>query len=329
MNLDVKHRMEQMQKRAADYKSFSSQDEATVKVLFASETGTAEGLAREFADACQLSHGADAMADIDVDEIDGTTTIFFVSTAGQGSMPRNGTEFLKQLNARKDSFAEGTSFSVMGLGDSSYYFFLKAAKDIEEAMLKLGAKCIHPLGEGDDSCADEGLAEGLHQWQQGIFPALGLPKPEEVPHIMPVDLLFSKRVVLSELEDSHAIEQYYESIDTKEVRISRVEHLSEEGHNRDFIAFTLQTGSKDLSYELGDSLEIFPKNKEEDVINFLQEFSTEWDERTVIRLSHAFGVHGEISIGAVFTNVLDIFGKPNMSFLQKLATFEEDADKRK
>jgi sulfite reductase alpha subunit-like flavoprotein len=207
MNLDVKHRMEQMQKRAADYKSFSSQDEATVKVLFASETGTAEGLAREFADACQLSHGADAMADIDVDEIDGTTTIFFVSTAGQGSLPRNGTEFLKQLNARKDSFAEGTSFSVMGLGDSSYYFFLKAAKDIEEAMLKLGAKCIHPLGEGDDSCADEGLAEGLHQWQQGIFPALGLPKLEEVPHITPVALFFSKRVVLSELEDNHAIEQ--------------------------------------------------------------------------------------------------------------------------
>ena len=40
-------------------------------------------------------------------------------------------------------------------------------------------------------------------------------------------------------------------------------------------------------------------------------------------------MHDEISVGAVFTNVLDIFGKPNMSFLQKLATFEEDAEKRK
>lgn len=329
MNLDVKHRMEQMQKRAADYKSFSSQDEATVKVLFASESGTAEGLARDFADACQLSYGADAMADANVEEIDGTTTIFFVSTAGQGSMPRNGTNFLKQLNARKEPFVESTSFSIMGLGDSSYYFFLKAAKDLEKAMLKLGAKCIHPLGEGDDSCAEEGLAEGLHKWQQGIFPALGLEMPEEVPHIMPVDLLFSKRVVLSEFEDTYSIQKYYESIGTKEVRISSVEHLSEEGHNRDFIAFTLQTGNKDLTYELGDSLEIFPSNDEVDVCNWLHEYSMDWDERTVIKLSHAFGMHGEISIGAVFTNVLDIFGKPNISFLQKLATFEGDAEKRK
>ena len=109
MNRDVQHHMELMQKRAADYKSFSSKDEATVKVLFASETGTSEGLAREFADACQLSHGADAMKDIDVDEINGSTTIFFVATAGQGDMPRNGTEFLKQLSARKELFAEGTS----------------------------------------------------------------------------------------------------------------------------------------------------------------------------------------------------------------------------
>jgi sulfite reductase alpha subunit-like flavoprotein len=328
MNWDVQYRMELMRKRAAGYKSFSSKEEATVKVLFASETGTAEGLAREFADACQLSHDADAMKDIDVDEINGSTTIFFVSTAGQGSMPRNGIEFLKQLSARKESFAEGTSFSIMGLGDSSYYFFLKAAKDLEKAMLNLGAKCIHPLGEGDDSCTEGGLEEGLHQWQQGIFPALGLQKPEEVPHITPVDLLFSKRVVLSELEDKHAVERYYESIGTKEVRISCVERLSEEGHNRDFITFTLQTGSKGLSYELGDSLEIFPKNDEAEVGNFLHEYS-DWDERTVLKLSHAFGVHGEISIGAVFTNMLDIFGKPNMSFLQKLATFEEDAEKRK
>lgn len=329
MNCDVQHRMELMRKRAAGYKSFSSKEEATVKVLFASESGTAESLAREFADACQLSHGAEAMNDIDdVDEINGSTTIFFVSTAGQGSMPRNGIEFLKQLTARKESFAEGTCFSIMGLGDSSYYFFLKAAKDLEKAMLNLGAKCIYPLGEGDDSCA-EGLEEGLQQWQEGIFPALGLQKPAEVPHITPVDLLFSKRVVLSEVEDKHAVERYYESIDAKEVRLSSLAHISEEGHNRDFITFTFQTGSKNLSYSLGDSLEIFPKNDEAVVGSFLHEYSTEWDERTVLELSHAFGVHGKISIGAVFTNMLDIFGKPNMAFLQKLATFEEDAEKRK
>lgn len=51
----------------------------------------------------------------------------------------------------------------------SYYFFCKAAKDIEREMLRLGAECLNPLGVGDDS-AEEGLEEGLHNWLDGIWP---------------------------------------------------------------------------------------------------------------------------------------------------------------
>ena len=39
MNFDVHHRMEVMLNRASGYKAFSSKDEASVQVLFASETG--------------------------------------------------------------------------------------------------------------------------------------------------------------------------------------------------------------------------------------------------------------------------------------------------
>lgn len=328
MNWDVQHRMEIMKKRAADYKEFSTKTEASVKVLFASETGTAEKLARDFTDACPLSHGADAMNDVDVDEINGSTTIFFVSTCGQGAMPRNGIGFLKQLSSRRESFDKGTKFSIMGIGDSSYYFFLKAALDLQSALLKLGAECIHHLGEGDDASAEGGLEEGLQQWEEGIFPALGLKKPEEVPHIVPVDLLFSKRALISEPEDDYAISGYYESIGAKKVCCTSWKRLSEEGHNRDFISLTLQTGDSGMSYELGDSLEIFPTNDEARVNDFLSSYSTEFDERSVIKLRHAFGLHGEVSIGAIFTHVLDIFGKPNKSFLSKLATFEADPEKR-
>jgi len=118
MNQDVHHRMELMLNRAAGYKSFSTKDEASVQVLFASETGTAQQVARDFADACTLSHGADAMNDIDIDDLNGTTTIFFVSTCGQGAMPQNAKTFYKSLCARNEPFQEGTKFSVMGLGDS-------------------------------------------------------------------------------------------------------------------------------------------------------------------------------------------------------------------
>ncbi|KAL7553608.1 hypothetical protein ACHAWF_016914 [Thalassiosira exigua] len=351
MNQDVHHRMEIMLTRAAGYKEFSSKDDASVQVLFASETGTAQRLARDFSDACTKvslcclialrdtplssfpfcqyltkSHGADALNDVDIGDLEGKTTIFFIATCGQGSMPQNGTDFYKALCARSEPFPEGTAFSVMGLGDSSYYFFCKAAKDIENLMLRLGANRISAMGEGDDS-SEEGLDEGLHLWLDNIWPALGLAAPSEVPHIHPVEMSFSKRAVIPSSEDEKSIGQYYGALHAKAIPIEKLKALSEGGHNRDFYSFTLDADDS-LVYEPGDTLEIFPSNDHEVVTKFLHEYSPDWDERTVIKLNHSFGVHGEISLGTLFTNILDLFGKPSIHFLQQLATFETDDETR-
>jgi sulfite reductase alpha subunit-like flavoprotein len=326
MNQDVHHRMEIMLTRAAGYKEFSSKDDASVQVLFASETGTAQRLARDFSDACTKSHGADALNDVDIEGLEGKTTIFFIATCGQGSMPQNGTDFYKALCARSEPFPEGTAFSVMGLGDSSYYFFCKAAKDIENLMLRLGANRISAMGEGDDS-SEEGLDEGLHLWLDNIWPALGLAAPSEVPHIHPVEMSFSKRAVIPSSEDEKSIGQYYGALHAKAIPIEKFKALSEGGHNRDFYSFTLDADDS-LVYEPGDTLEIFPTNDHVLVTKFLHEYSPDWDERTVIKLNHSFGVHGEISLGSLFTNILDLFGKPSIHFLQQLATFETDDETR-
>lgn len=50
MNNDVSHRMEHLNQLADGYKAFDNKDEASVKVLFGSETGTAARVARDFAD---------------------------------------------------------------------------------------------------------------------------------------------------------------------------------------------------------------------------------------------------------------------------------------
>jgi sulfite reductase (NADPH) flavoprotein alpha-component len=143
-----------------------------------------------------------------------------------------------------------------------------------------------------------------------------------VPHILPVKLEFSKRAILHDEEDRDAVSQYFSSIGASNVSISDIKQLSEEGHNRDFISFTLDIRGK-LSYELGDALEIFPVNDHNRVVKFLHEYSSEFDERTVLNL-HTFGISREVSVGGLFTNVLDLFGKPTMHFLQQLATFEAD-----
>lgn len=84
MNKNVSHRMEHLQQLAAGYKNFGDGDEAPVLTLFASETGNAARIARDFANACTLSGVASAMDDVDLDDLDGKTVAFFIATCGQG-----------------------------------------------------------------------------------------------------------------------------------------------------------------------------------------------------------------------------------------------------
>eukprot|EP00567_Pseudictyota_dubia_P017109 CAMPEP_0197437972 /NCGR_PEP_ID=MMETSP1175-20131217/5092_1 /TAXON_ID=1003142 /ORGANISM="Triceratium dubium, Strain CCMP147" /LENGTH=1825 /DNA_ID=CAMNT_0042967615 /DNA_START=267 /DNA_END=5741 /DNA_ORIENTATION=- len=327
MNRDVHHRMEHLLEKAAGYKSFDHEDDATVKVLFASETGTAARVARDFADACILSHDADAMDDVDLDDVDGTTTVLFIATCGQGAMPQNGKNFYKALCKRTEPFKEGTQFMVMGLGDSSYYFFCKAAKDVESKMLELGAQQLLPLGTGDDS-AEEGMEEGLHEFLDQVWPALEVPPPAEVPHITPIKVTFSERAVLRSEDDERALRKYFESdsVKAKSIRVLSNDMQCRPEYNRDFR--DIQLDRDGLHYELGDALEIFPHNDPDRVLDFLHEYSADFGDHTVVNL-HQWGIDGEISLGALFTYVLDIFGKPSMHFMQQLAVFESDEEERK
>ena len=328
MNNDVHHRMEHLNQLAAGYKSFDHEDEASVKVLFASETGNAARLARDFADACVHSHVADAMGDVDVEDVEGTTTVFFIATCGQGAMPQNGKDFYKALCARKEKFTEGTKFAVMGLGDSSYYFFCEAAKLVEKRMIELGAEKILDMGQGDDS-AEEGLEEGLHDFLDLVWPALEVPAPDEVPHITPVKVEYSPKAVARPEDDERSLHQYYQSDDMKAKSIPILSNtkMCPEEYNRDFRTVRLNTGDE-MSYELGDALEIFPQNNPEKVSEFLHAYSPDFDERTVVKI-HDFGIDGEVSLGVLFTNVLDLFGKPSKHFMQQLATFEKDEEEKK
>ena len=326
-NADIHHRMDHLLQLSAGYKDFNHPDEAKFLTLFGSETGTAARVARDFAAACTLSPSASAMDDVDVDDLDGKTTVLFIATCGQGAMPQNGKRFLKELNARTEPFSEGTRFMVFGLGDSCYYFFCKAAKEVEAKLEELGAQKILPLGTGDDS-AEEGMEQGLHDWLDQVWPALEVPPPKEVPHIEPIKVIFSERAVLSPEDDKRAIDQFFHSdgIHAKSAPIISNDLMCSPDYNRDFRTIRIDQG--DLKYELGDALEIFPQNDPEKVSQFLHEYSSDFGDHTVVKL-HSWGINGDISLSALFTYVLDLFGKPSKHFLHQLATFETDAEEQK
>ncbi|KAM0786495.1 hypothetical protein ACM66B_001953 [Microbotryomycetes sp. NB124-2] len=166
-------------------------------VLFASDGGNAEKLAKKFATrARQRGVAARTLAfdDLALDDLPLETNVAFItSVAGQGEFPQNGREFWKAMQAGKVTDLANVNFSVFGLGDSHYWprpedahYYNKPAKDLHKALLALNAVEMVELGLGDDQDPD-GPQTAYKIWEPKMWKALGVDSFEtNEPELEPI-----------------------------------------------------------------------------------------------------------------------------------------------
>ena len=114
-----------------------------IAVLYASQSGTAEGLARKVAkELTAKGHVASFLP------LEGYTpaslaaeryAVLIASTYGEGDPPDAVQPFYNQLCMEHFPRFENLSFSVLALGDSSYENFCKFGRDLDEKLAGLGA----------------------------------------------------------------------------------------------------------------------------------------------------------------------------------------------
>ena len=164
-------------------------DAPPLTVLYASDGGKAEKVAKRLAARARLRGLAATVATMDAlsaDDLAKEDVVAFVtSVAGQGEFPQSGRTLVKALNARAAAAAgeralAGLKFAVFGLGDSHYWprpedahFYNKAGKDLDARLASLGAERCAPLGLGDDQDAD-GPETGYKLWEPQLWKALGV-----------------------------------------------------------------------------------------------------------------------------------------------------------
>jgi len=181
----------------------------TLHILFASDGGNAEGVARRLGGEAKR-RGFPA---VNISTLDAAVTasegkdggllgflgesknvIFVVSTAGQGEFPGNGRAFAKTLAAAAADVKENSppplsslSFAVFGLGDSHYWprkehahFFNKPSIDLHSTLASpsMGARPLTPRGSGDDQSVG-GFNADLKGWLPGLWASLGVSLPED------------------------------------------------------------------------------------------------------------------------------------------------------
>eukprot|EP00820_Chromera_velia_P016650 Cvel_6332.t1-p1 / transcript=Cvel_6332.t1 / gene=Cvel_6332 / organism=Chromera_velia_CCMP2878 / gene_product=Sulfite reductase [NADPH] subunit beta, putative / transcript_product=Sulfite reductase [NADPH] subunit beta, putative / location=Cvel_scaffold307:57133-62682(-) / protein_length=954 / sequence_SO=supercontig / SO=protein_coding / is_pseudo=false len=153
-------------------------------VLYGSDGGNAEGLAKRFAKEAKRRGATGKVAPMDAFDpsqlVGEETVVFMVCTAGQGEFPGNAKKLWTSLTELDSARClEGMNFAVFALGDRHYWpdpqFFCKSGRDLDERLAYLGASRLVDVGLGDDQDTDK-YEEGYGKWEPGLWEALGLVK---------------------------------------------------------------------------------------------------------------------------------------------------------
>ncbi|MBW4612479.1 MAG: nitric oxide synthase oxygenase [Desmonostoc vinosum HA7617-LM4] len=143
-----------------------------ILILYASETGTAEGFARKAARQLQQFHPkVMALDEYPIDSLACEKLLLIItSTFGNGEMPSNGKQFLQRLKQLPASSLNGLNYSVLGIGSTVYEHFCAAGIAVDKALAKAGANCVVPLQKGDEI---KGQADTFKEWLGLISRVLG------------------------------------------------------------------------------------------------------------------------------------------------------------
>jgi sulfite reductase (NADPH) flavoprotein alpha-component len=139
-----------------------------IAILYASQSGTAEGIARKLAKELKAKGHISSLISLDgyspASLFAERYAIFIASTYGEGEAPDGARPFYEQLCLKQLPAGENLSYAVLALGDSSYEHFCKFGADLDHKLDALGANRIC-----DRIDCDLDLDEPLARWKSLLY----------------------------------------------------------------------------------------------------------------------------------------------------------------
>ena len=279
---------------------------AELTVLFGSESGNAEGLADKTVKAAAKSGfkaKAVSMGDIAPATLKGVKNLLvIVSTWGEGDPPDNAIDFYNAFMSDQAPGLEGTRYSVLGLGDTSYEHFCKMGIDFDARLEALGAQRIF-----DRKDCDVDFDEDYATWQKGVLAALleftSTPTPSTAENLI---------VAPTTPNVSYSRKNPFPS------RLNSRILLNGKGSAKETIHLEFDLEGSGLTYEVGDALAVVPANAPDVVDSILE--TTKLDPNSVITLKD-----GDHTFHDALTHKLEIT-TITLPVLKRYNEFAQNAD---
>lgn len=222
---------------------------ASLAILYGSQTGTTEQLAKKLAkEASQRGYEPrlfemSAFAKVDLKQE--KQLLILTSTWGDGDPPDNAVAFWNHLNSDQPPRLDHLEFAVLALGDRNYSNFCGAGKKFDARLEQLGAKRIHPCAE-----CDVDYEAPAQVWMNALWPALKTNSAGE-PNIT------SGQLVSPPVE---APPIGFSKVNPFPGRLLVNRNLNGPGSTKETRHFEISLQDSGLTYEVGDALGVMPAN---------------------------------------------------------------------
>ena len=228
-------------------------------ILFGTQTGNSEAIAEDMskiANDAGFRTKVNSLDNITMDILGNMENVAIItSTYGEGEMPDNAQLFWDALSANTAPNLSNIKYSVLALGDTGYEEFCHAGKLIDTRFEQLGATRIQERVD-----CDVDYEESSEKWTSSLIAKW---KPE-------VEVIKEKSNDQSNLKEYNRKNPYSAKLLSNRM-------LSGVNSNKEIMHYEIDLGDSGLKYEVGDSLSIFPTNKEDLVNKIIDRLGVEFD----------------------------------------------------
>ncbi|XP_049322946.1 nitric oxide synthase, inducible isoform X2 [Astyanax mexicanus] len=312
-------------------------------ILYATETGKSQTFAKKLKSmlSCAFNPRLLCMEDYRFGDLEKERLLIVVtSTFGNGESPGNGETFQKKLMGKKQ-LKNNLRYCVFGLGSRMYPQFCAFAHAVDDKLAELGAKCVTPIGEGDEL---NGQDEAFSAWACTAFKAVckefgiegQLSGAERLtdswdPQKIRVQPDSSTLDCISALSALHSKTVF-------PMKLKRRKNLQSSQSRRSTILVELEVhGAKDvLNYAPGDHVGVFPENSPELVTGILKHIPSVPPTNQSLHLEYQANSGGvgwqkderlpACSLTQALAYLLDITTPPSQGLLRKLSQVSKKED---
>ena len=287
-------------------------------VLYGSNMGTAEGIARDLAETGRLQGFASEVKPLDeaAGSLPGEGMVLIVSASYNGKPPSNARKFVQWLEQEPDADLSKVRYAVFGCGDRNWAgTYQDVPRWLDEQLAARGARRIVERGEADASGDFEQQIDG---WDEQVWPELldaaGVERDQAMRQEKPkLSLQFVSGSVGTPIADSYGAVM-------ATVQENRELQTEDSERSTRHLEIALPEG---VTYREGDHLGVLPENSPVVVERVLRRFGLSGGEHVVIQASGRSAAHlpmeTPVSVRDLLTHTVELQEAATRAQLRELA----------